>query len=850
MEQCGLMMMSFLKEFLTPPTSGNADKDQAARLLYGLLPPLVFIIAVYFVFVSIFLPSYVNRGLILLTSITAVTVMTLTITKKGHPIMAGVFCIVTLYIVVTLLALTAGGIHAPAALSYFVLIFVAGFVLGERAGLITAAVCILSNIGFYAIEKAGLLWTPMVQPSLLSTLIITVMFLSMMALFQYQARRNLRRLLEQANKEAKERLMANSALKQSEHLLIKMFDTIPDAIILSRMADGLVVDVNPGFERIFQFTRQETIGRTSQSMETWVYPEERKEVINEVRNSGEVRHKRISFRRKDGMIRKGMISCRAFDLNGEPHLVFTLEDITAQHDFETAFQENEAKFKKTFNHAPVLMTISTLEDGRFIEVNDRCFEFSGYRPDEVIGRTATDLQWITPEQRTMMLGLLSANGRIVDMDLDLRKKNGDIIHRLYSCETIMLGGKRCLLSISIDITQRKLAEEFRQKLESELLQSQKMESIGRLAGGIAHDFNNMLTPILGYSELLKKTFPEDDKRRHRLDQIVRAAESSRNLVMNLLAFARKQNLEMKPVDLSTVIADFSKILHRVVRENVTLTLNLDPEAGLIYGDPGQMEQVLLNLCVNAHDAMPDGGIVTVETSAVTLEEALPVGNETIPAGSYVRLTVRDTGMGIKSELVSMIFEPFFTTKEKGKGTGLGLSTVYGIVKQHKGYIAVESVPGTGTVFTLFFPRWSGTLAEKGTGEGSTGELSGTGRILVAEDNAEVRMLVEETLTQYGYSVTTADSLADALQIFRSGTGPVDLLVSDVLFADGNGTELYDEMKKVLPHLKVLYMSGYSGEIISRHNVVNDGINFIAKPFMPDELAAKVRVIVSGHSAPG
>jgi signal transduction histidine kinase len=467
----------------------------------------------------------------------------------------------------------------------------------------------------------------------------------------------------------------------------------------------------------------------------------------------------------------------------------------------------------------------------------------------VIGQTATDLQWITTEQRQTILHMLNAEGRIVDMDLDLRKKNGEMVHRLYSCETMMLGGQRCLLSISIDITQRKHAEEVRKRLESELLQSQKMESIGRLAGGIAHDFNNMLTPILGYSELLKKTFPEDDKRRHRLDQIVRAAESSRNLVMNLLAFARKQNLEMKPVNISVVISDFSKILHRVVRENVALTLKLNNDTGLIYGDPGQIEQVLLNLCVNAHDAMPDGGTVVIETTGTTFREDTMLGAESIPAGTYVCLSVRDSGTGIKSHLIPMIFEPFFTTKDKGKGTGLGLSTVYGIVKQHKGYIFVESAAGTGTEFKVFFPVRNDLLIERVSNTAVLGSLNGTGRIFVAEDNAEVRTLVEETLIQYGYTVISEDSISNALKRFRNENLEIDLLLSDVLFTDGIGTELYEDMKKVIPHLKVLYMSGYSGEIISRHNVRNEGINFISKPFMPDALAAKVRIVLTGDHDP-
>lgn len=839
--------MSFLSTFLTPPHHDDADKNQATKLLFGMLPPLVGIIALFFVSVVVFQPAYIERGFIFFLTVTTVSVISLAIARKGSPMWAGILCIGTLYLIVTVLALTGGGVRAHSTATYFVLIFVTGFILGEKAGLIAAAVCILTNFFLFGMEASGILGPSRIQQTLLSTLIVNVTLLMLMALFQWLARHNIRQLLDQNKKELDERRLSDNALKQSEALLMKMFDTIPDAIILSRMSDGYVVNVNPGFEQIFQYTRAETVGRTSIAMDTWVFPEERKEVIDSVRRDGEVRHRMISFRRKDRTIRKGLISCRSFDLNGEPHLVFTLEDITAQHDIETAFIENEAKFKKTFHHAPVLMTISTLDDGRFIEVNDRCLEFSGYRPDEVIGRTATDLQWITPEQRQTILAMLNADGRIVDMDLDLRKKNGETVHRLYSCETMMLGGERCLLSISIDITQRKHADEFRKKLESELLQSQKMESIGRLAGGIAHDFNNMLTPILGYSELLKKTFPEDDKRRHRLDQIVRAAESSRNLVMNLLAFARKQNLEMKPVNISSVIVDFSKILHRMIRENVTLILRTNKDAGSIYGDSGQIEQVLLNLCVNAHDAMPDGGTVVIETAGTTLLEASNLGSETVPPGEYVQLTVRDSGMGIKGELIPMIFEPFFTTKEKGKGTGLGLSTVYGIVKQHKGYIAVESTPGTGTKFTILFPRKEGVDDNARILSVPSESLNGAGNIFVAEDNAEVRMLVEETLTQYGYTVTTADSLANALRRFRDEKISIDLLLTDVLFADGNGTELYDEMKKGMPHLKVLYMSGYSGEVISRHNVQNEGINFIAKPFMPDALAQKVRVVLSGEN---
>jgi len=392
-----------------------------------------------------------------------------------------------------------------------------------------------------------------------------------------------------------------------------------------------------------------------------------------------------------------------------------------------------------------------------------------------------------------------------------------------------------------DRTARKQAEAEKAKLEEQYRQSQKMESVGRLAGGVAHDLNNLLTPILGFGELLLDDFRSDDPHRESVQQIVRAAEKSRDLVRQLMAFGRKQVLEFKPLDLNTMVKEFDKLLRHTLHEDIALQVVPGSSIPTVLGDIGQLEQVIMNLAVNAQDAMPAGGRLTIETSAVDLDAVYAAAHSGVTPGRYVLLAISDTGSGMDPEIQEHIFEPFFTTKEKGKGTGLGLATVYGIVKQHGGNIWVYSEPGKGTTFKIYLPAVETAAEPVETAHVAPAEdLRGTETILLAEDDAVVRRLAQGVLEQQGYTILPADNGRAALSVLASHDGSVQLLLSDVVMPEMNGRELFASISKDHPAMKVLYMSGYTENVIARRGVLEEGVQFIQKPFTVHALAAKVR----------
>jgi two-component system, cell cycle sensor histidine kinase and response regulator CckA len=394
------------------------------------------------------------------------------------------------------------------------------------------------------------------------------------------------------------------------------------------------------------------------------------------------------------------------------------------------------------------------------------------------------------------------------------------------------------LHFSIDITERK-------KLEHQLLQTQKIESVGRLAGGIAHDINNMLTPILGYAEMLETKIPDGDDRREDLAEITGAANRVKDMTQQLLAFARKQTLDVRPLDVNVVISRFGKMLQRTLRENILIKLSLAPSIGTVLADERQLEQVILNLAVNAQDAMPQGGVLMISTRDVVLDGSFVETRPGSSPGRHLLIRVSDTGMGMDGETLARLFEPFFTTKESGRGTGLGLATVYGIIKQHKGFVDVQSEPRQGATFSLYLPVTEDAVESEARPE--QGILQqGSETILVVEDQEQVLRLVSLMLTRSGYHVLTALSGREALRTAESYAGEIHLVVSDVIMPDMNGKELFEQLSEVRQGFAILYMSGYPADVISTHGALDSGINFLRKPFSVHELTAKVRQLLDSR----
>ncbi len=380
-------------------------------------------------------------------------------------------------------------------------------------------------------------------------------------------------------------------------------------------------------------------------------------------------------------------------------------------------------------------------------------------------------------------------------------------------------------------------------LQEQLRQSQKMEAIGQLAGGIAHDFNNLLTVISGYSEFSLRELQGDSDLRENLEEIKKAAQRASDLTRQLLAFSRRQILEVKVLDLNIVLRDLDKMLRRVIGEDIELVTILAENLGRVKTDRGQIEQVIMNLSINAKDAIPTGGKLTIETANVKLDEEYAHSHIAVTPGRYVMLSVSDTGVGMTPEVRDRVFEPFFTTKEMGKGTGLGLSTVYGIVKQSGGNIWVYSEPGRGTTFKIYLPRMDEPLDERVKRMVEKELPRGDETILLVEDDKEVRMLAMRILKTQGYRVLEASHGGDALQVLKEREGSIHLLLTDVVMPEMSGRELANRLIPFHPKMKVLYMSGYTDNAIVHHGVLDKGVNYIQKPFTVDGLARKVREVL-------
>lgn len=507
---------------------------------------------------------------------------------------------------------------------------------------------------------------------------------------------------------------------------------------------------------------------------------------------------------------------------------------------EKALRDSEGRYRLLFDSNPFPMWVYDLEDLSFLAVNEAAVHRYAYSSEEFLSMTIKDIR--PPEDVPSMLDDVlnfSTNPRDAGIWRH-RTKDGTIIDVEIISYPLTFAGRSAALVLANDITERKRAEEALLRSETQLRQALKMEAVGKLAGGVAHDFNNLLTAICGHSEMcLRRLTPEDPLHRH-IEGIKRTGERAAALTRQLLAFSRKQILQPQVMDLNHVVVELSKMLQRLIGEDIDLLMGLEADLGKVKADPNQLEQVLMNLCVNARDAMPKGGKLTVETSNVTLGEEFAGQHLSVPPGNYVMLAVSDTGCGMDAVTQARIFEPFFTTKEVGKGTGLGLATVYGIVKQSGGSIWVYSELNQGTTFKIYLPSVEGAAEKLKAPTGVQELVSGVETVLLVEDEEVVREMAMEILQECGYKVLQAEDGVEALRLARQYTGEIHLMLTDVVMPKMSGRELADQITHLRPHLKVLYMSGYTDDAIVHHGVLDEGTAFLAKPFSMDALARKVR----------
>lgn len=483
------------------------------------------------------------------------------------------------------------------------------------------------------------------------------------------------------------------------------------------------------------------------------------------------------------------------------------------------------------------------KEGRFLYVNDAACRMHGYSRDELLTLSVSDIAprfasdaWQGHWEEVKREGCLPLETTNV-------RRDGTEFPVEVTANFVVIDGVEYNCGLVRDITDRKEAEAEKQNLLLQLNQSQKIESIGRLAGGVAHDFNNLLMPIFGYCDLLAASLPPESPDLQKVEKITQAASKAKALTQQLLSFGRKQFLEMKTVNVNEVIVDFFEMFRRTIRENIEIRLNLHDTAPLVRADRNQLEQIILNLAINAQDAIEDKGIVTIETAPVVLDEEYARRHANVRPGDYTMLSVSDNGSGMDQETVKHIFEPFFTTKAVGKGSGLGLATVYGLVRQHEGHIWVYSEVGKGTVFKIFLPATDHLPKSETVAPAAPPEAVSPGRsVLLVEDNDMVRDLVFQALDGCGCEVIVAEGPQQAIE--KAANRDIHLLLTDVVMPDMNGPELYAKLAAGHPGLKVLFMSGYTDNVMAQHGVLEEGTNFIQKPFAIKELIQRINAIVS------
>ena len=502
---------------------------------------------------------------------------------------------------------------------------------------------------------------------------------------------------------------------------------------------------------------------------------------------------------------------------------------------EDELRASETRYRRLFESAKDGILILDAETGRVADANPFLISLLGYTHADFLGKNVWDLgpfKDIAVSKEAFRE--LQEKDYVRYDDLPLQTRCGRLINVEFVSNVYWVGQTKVIQCNIRDITRRKHGEEERKKLEAQLQASQKMEAIGSLAAGVAHDFNNLLSVILGHAELALQDLREGDPLKDNLLEVKKAGERAAGLTRQLLAFGRKQLLQPVPLNLNQVAVGLEKMLRRILGEGIDFAQILAPDLGVVRADPGQMEQVLMNLVVNARDAMSEGGKLTIETSNVEIDDARAALHLALEPGSYVRVVVTDTGCGMDERTKTQIFEPFFTTKEMGKGTGLGLSTVYGIVKQSGGHICVTSKPGLGTSFEIHFPRELSAIQKPNAGNET---------ILVVDDEEAIRKVVTKSLEMVGYSVLSAAVAGEALQIAAQHAGTIHLLLTDVVMPRMSGRALAQELTKMRPTVKVIYMSGYADNAVVHNGVVDEGTHFIGKPFSATDLARKVREVL-------
>lgn len=646
---------------------------------------------------------------------------------------------------------------------------------------------------------------------------------------------------------ALQRRQAVDALARSEERYRTFADNASDAFFLVSK-NGKFLDVNEAACEDSGYTREELLNLSLADVDSAQSPVALSEKLKNMPR-GESFLVESVFKRKNGEVFPVEIRIRAFGPKSAPLFLALARDISERKQTREALRESEEKYRTLVEHAQQGVIIAQANPVKLRFANPAMSDISGYEEHELLAMDERKLPvLIHADDRQRFFGNFKkriAGNKDVPHQDEYRIVRKDGTTRWVSLYSSLIDylGQKATLTTFVDITERKTAEGAQEELESQLRQAQKMEAVGRLAGGVAHDFNNLLMGIMNYAELCRDDIAIDHPSRKWLDEITHEAERSARLTQQLLAFARKQTVTPAVISLNGSIGRMLTMLQRLIGEDIDLVWRPGVELGSVKIDVGQLDQILTNLCVNARDAISGVGKLTIETKNMSINEGFCAKHAEAVPGDYVLMAVSDNGHGMDVETLGHAFEPFFTTKSVGEGTGLGLATVYGIVRQNDGFVNVHSEPGHGTTFRIYLPRVDESVVQVEDGDEPVRDPAGKETLLLVEDERSIRETLGMLLERLGYTVLSAEDPEISLRVASEHPGPIDLLITDIVMPGMSGRELAERLLESQPSMKVLYMSGYTAEVIAHRGILDTGVHFLSKPVSSDDLAQTVRQLL-------